>query len=373
LKTPVYADHRYHEKTEFMNDHRQTASKLLTANVKAGGCAAKISSAELHQILTNLPLATSANLLTGMEHFEDAAVYKISDELAIIQTIDFFPPVVDDPFLYGMISAANALSDVYAMGGTPLLALNVLCFPTCDFPIDVVRDIVRGGATQVQAAGAILAGGHSIQSHEPIYGLSVTGVVHPDKVLTNGGAKAGDNLVLCKPIGTGVALLGKKANLISQHADDQLLKSLTMLNNLVLEIGLKFAPTAATDVTGFGLIGHVHEMAKASNLSAEIWGANIPFLPEVMELAEQGFVPAGAYANRNSYEPFSTYIEEVDLPITDLLFDPQTSGGLLFAIPFQKSEQLVKELLASDIQAACIGRFKEGKPGIVEISHHQRK
>lgn len=151
-----------------MNEERQTASKILTANVKAGGCAAKIGAAELQQILTNLPLTTSPDLLTGMDHFEDAAVYKISEDVAIIQTIDFFPPVVDDPFLYGMIAAANALSDVYAMGGTPLLALNVLCFPTCDFPIEVVRDIVRGGASQVQAAGAILAGGHSIQSHEPL-------------------------------------------------------------------------------------------------------------------------------------------------------------------------------------------------------------
>lgn len=355
-----------------MDEERQTASKLLTANVKAGGCAAKIGAAELAQILTNLPLATSPDLLTGMEHFEDAAVYRISDEIAIIQTIDFFPPVVDDPFLYGMISAANALSDVYAMGGTPILALNVLCFPTCDFPVEVVRDIVRGGATQVQAAGAILAGGHSIQSHEPIYGLSVTGVVHPSKILTNGGAKAGDGIVICKPLGTGVALLGMKANLISKNAGDVLLKSLTTLNNKALESALKFSPNAATDVTGFGLIGHVHEMAKASGLSAQIWTDHIPLLPEVHELAEQGFVPAGAYGNRNSYEQFTTYINDVDLPMTDLLFDPQTSGGLLFAIPFEKSEQLVKELRASDIQAACIGKFKTGTGGIVEVSSNER-
>jgi len=354
-----------------MNQDRQPASNLLTANVKAGGCAAKIGAAELAQILTNLPLATSPNLLTGMEHFEDAAVYKISDELAIIQTIDFFPPVVDDPFLYGMISAANALSDVYAMGGTPILALNVLCFPTCDFPIEVVRDIVRGGATQVQAAGAILAGGHSIQSREPIYGLSVTGVVHPSKILTNGGAKAGDGIVLCKPIGTGVALLGMKANLMSKNADDVLLNSLTTLNNKTLEIALKFSPHAATDVTGFGLIGHVHEMAKASGLSAQIWADQIPFLPEVLELADQGFVPAGAYGNRKSYEQFTTYISDVDLPITDLLFDPQTSGGLLFAIPFEQSEQLVKELGALDIQAACIGKFKAGTSGFVEVGYDE--
>lgn len=350
-----------------MNEERQTASKILTANVKAGGCAAKIGAAELQQILTNLPLTTSPDLLTGMDHFEDAAVYKISEDVAIIQTIDFFPPVVDDPFLYGMIAAANALSDVYAMGGTPLLALNVLCFPTCDFPIEVVRDIVRGGASQVQAAGAILAGGHSIQSHEPIYGLSVTGVVHPSKILTNGGAKAGDAIVICKPVGTGVALLGMKANIMSKAADDMLLKSLTTLNNKSLEVALKYAPHAATDVTGFGLIGHVHEMAKASGLKAQISADRIPFLPEVIELADQGFVPAGAYGNRKSYEQFTTYISDVELAIADLLFDPQTSGGLLLAVPCEKSEQLVKELRTSDIQGACIGKFVEGQSGLVEV------
>lgn len=355
-----------------MTDERQTASKILTANVKAGGCAAKIGAAELQQILTNLPLTTSPHLLTGMEHFEDAAVYKLSDELAIIQTIDFFPPVVDDPFLYGMIAAANALSDVYAMGGTPLLALNVLCFPTCDFPIEVVRDIVRGGATQVQAAGAILAGGHSIQSHEPIYGLSVTGVVRPSEVLTNGGAKDGDAIILCKPIGTGVALLGMKANIMSKQSDQALLKSLTTLNNKTLDIALKYGPHAATDVTGFGLIGHVHEMAKASGLAARITTNKIPFLPEVVELAEQGFVPAGAYGNRKSYEQFTTYINDVELPVTDLLFDPQTSGGLLLAVPLEKSEQLVKELIASDIQASSIGIFKTGKSGFVEVGNNEQ-
>lgn len=355
-----------------MNEERQTASKILTANVKAGGCAAKISSAELQQILTNLPLVTSPKLLTGMDHFEDAAVYSISDELAIIQTIDFFPPVVDDPFLYGMISAANALSDVYAMGGTPILALNVLCFPVCDFPTEVVRDIVRGGATQVQAAGAILAGGHSIQSHEPIYGLSVTGVVDPNKILTNGGARDGDAIILTKPIGTGVALLGMKANLIAKASEERLLKSLTTLNNTALSIAQRFDPHAATDVTGFGLTGHLHEMADASKLTARIIVNQIPLLPEVLELADQGFVPAGAYSNRKTYENNTTYINEIELAMSDLLFDPQTSGGLLFAVDFDKSEQFVKELLASDIQAACIGRFKQGESGRVEVLDDER-
>lgn len=356
-----------------MNDPAKTASRLLTANVKSAGCAAKMSSAELQQILTNLPVTTSPNLMAGMENFEDAAVYRLTDDLAVVQTIDFFPPVVDDPYLFGMIAAANALSDIYAMGAKPILALNVLCFPTCDFPIEVVREIVRGGASQIQAAGAILAGGHSIQSPEPIYGLSVMGTVHPAKVLTNGGAQAEDRIVLCKPIGTGVGLLGLKANILSQGAREELLKSLTTLNDRALEIALQSKLHAATDVTGFGLIGHLHEMAKASGLSAELWTEHIPLLPEVLVLAEQGFVPAGSYGNRKSFEQFATYINDVDLAITDLLFDPQTSGGLLFALAADQCELMVNNFEQAGMQVACIGKFKVGEKGKVEVASNERR
>ncbi|MGH9551907.1 MAG: selenide, water dikinase SelD, partial [Terriglobales bacterium] len=337
--------------------------------VKAAGCAAKMSASELKLILAGLERIESENLLTGIENFEDAAVYKLTQDVAIVQTIDFFPPVVDDPFLYGRIAATNALSDIYAMGAVPVLALNVLCFPTCDYPVEVVQQIVRGGAQQVAQAGALLAGGHSIQSAEPVYGLSVMGTVHPSRILTNSGARDGDRLVLCKAIGTGVGLLGLKAGLLSESAEHALVDSMTTLGKAALDTALKFPVHSATDVTGFGLIGHVHEMAKGSALAARINADAVRFLPETPALAEQGFVPAGAYGNRKSYEPFLTYINDVDLSIMDLLFDPQTSGGLMFALEERHVESLLQELTNIGAPASCIGEFRRGKEGVVEVAY----
>lgn len=361
-----------------MNDGFEPDTHKLTANVKAGGCAAKISSAELHEILKSVSgndiRQTCPKLMTGIDNFEDAAVYKLSEQFAIIQTVDFFPPVVDDPYLFGVIAATNALSDIYAMGGRPILALNVLCFPTCDFPLDVVAQILKGGADQVARAGAVIAGGHSIQSPEPVYGLAVTGLVHPAHVLTNSGAKSGDKIVLCKPIGTGVALLGMKGKELSKDAEDALINSLTTLNKQSLEIALQSAQPvsnsdihAATDITGFGLIGHIHEMSKGSGLAARLEVRQVPLLPKTLELAEQGFVPAGAYANRNSFEQFVSYIKEVDLALTDLFFDPQTAGGLLFSVEPKAAESLVSRLNSNGIKGAVIGEFFEGTVGQVEL------
>lgn len=350
-----------------MTDRLHSEPRKLTANVKAGGCAAKLSSAELKQILHDMKRIPCGELIAGIENFEDAAVYKLTEDLAIIQTIDFFPPVVDDPFLYGQIAAANALSDVYAMGGRPILALNVLCFPTCDYPLDVVRQIVRGGAEQVAAAGAVLAGGHSIQVPEPVYGLAVTGIVDPSKVLTNSGAKVGDRLVLCKPIGSGVALLGHKAGFLAKTAEKAVFDSMIALSTKALDTALQFPLHAATDVTGFGLIGHLHEMAKGSGLSFRLDAAAVPFFEGTLALAEQGFVPAGAYANRNSFEQFTSYINDVDLAISDLLFDPQTSGGLLFALGKEHVDSILHSFQNANIDAACIGEFRSGTPGLVEV------
>jgi selenide, water dikinase len=351
-----------------MQNPQQISSKLLTANVKAGGCAAKISAAELHEALKAITVGSDPNLLTSLENFEDAAVYKITEDLAIIQTIDFFPPLLDDPYLYGQIAATNALSDVYAMGGKPVLALNILCFPTCDFEPQVIAEILRGGSSQVAAAGAIVAGGHSIQSPEPIYGLSVMGTVNPLFMLTNCGARDGDEIVLCKAIGTGVALLGVKAKNLSPQAEKKLFDSLTTLNDKSLAVAQRFTVHAATDVTGFGLIGHLHEMAKASGLIATLLADNVLFLPETLQLAEQGFVPAGAYSNRQSYEQIITYIDDVDLAVTDLLFDPQTAGGLLFSVAGGEAEKLCRSMADEGIEASCIGRFKKGNAGNVEVA-----
>jgi selenide,water dikinase len=350
-----------------MTNRPDAIPRKLTANVKAGGCAAKLSSQELGEVLRGLPRPSCAELLTSIENFEDAAVYKLTEDLAIIQTVDFFPPVVDDPYLFGLIAATNALSDVYAMGGRPILALNILCFPTCDYPLDVVREILRGGSEQVAAAGAIVAGGHSIQSAEPVYGLCVTGVIAPGAVLTNGGARAGDNLVLCKPIGTGVGLLGLKGGILSQAAEQALINSMTTLSTKTLECARAYNLSAATDVTGFGLIGHLHEMAKGSGLTVRLNADAVPLLPEVQSLAEQGFVPAGAYGNRKSFEQFTTYINDVDLALCDLLFDPQTSGGLLLALDKSQTENLLRDLKRIGVDASCIGEFFDGSSGEVEV------
>lgn len=340
----------------------------LTANIKAYGCAAKISAAELAQIVGSLPNFDDERLLAGTKNFEDAAVYKLSEDLAIISTIDFFPPLLDDPFMYGKIAATNALSDVYAMGGVPLLALNVFCFPTCDLPLELAQQIIAGGAEAVKEAGCLLVGGHSIQSPEPIYGLSVVGTVHPNRILTNGGAQEGDAIVLCKPLGTGISLLARKGETLSDSAWTALLASLTRLNGPCLEIAQKYKLHAATDVTGFGLLGHLHEMANASSLSAKIKSADLPLLQEVEQCAELGLVPAAAYANRQTYSKHCIFAESVPLAVSDILFDPQSSGGLMFSLPASQAESLLEELAKSGWQASKIGNFVAGPKGMVEVS-----
>ncbi|MBX9571126.1 MAG: selenide, water dikinase SelD [Candidatus Obscuribacterales bacterium] len=342
-------------------------SKKLTANIKAYGCAAKISSAELAQIVASLPSFESDNLLTGTKNFEDAAVYKMSDDLAIVSTIDFFPPLLDDPFMYGKIAAVNALSDVYAMGGKPLLALNVFCFPTCDYPLELAQQIIAGGAQAVREAGCLLVGGHSIQSTEPIYGLAVTGTVHPDKILMNAAARADDAILLCKPIGSGVSFLARKGGELSDTAWSALLESLCRLNGPCLEIAAKFDLHAATDITGFGLIGHLHEMAQASGLTARIASRQVPLLDEVEHCAEQGLVPAAAYANRNTYSKVCRFAESVPLALSDLMFDPQTSGGLLFSLAQSDAELALVDLQKSGWKASIIGKFIDGDAGVVEV------
>jgi len=350
-----------------MTTSNNETSKKLTANVKAAGCAAKISSLQLKQVLSSIPRTHCPELLTSLENFEDAAVYKITEDIAIIETVDFFPPVVDDPFLFGRIAAVNALSDVYAMGGKPVIALNVLCFPTCDYPLSVVEEILRGGQSACAEAGVAVAGGHSIQGPEPVFGLSVTGVIDPRSILTNGGAKNGDVLLLTKPLGTGVMLLGLKGGTLSELETKQLLDSLTLLNKSALEIAKKYKPSAATDITGFGLIGHTAEMAAASGLSAYLYIDELPFFTGALSLASQGFVPAGAYGNRNTFESSVINLDHIDVAIQDLIFDPQTSGGLMFALQEEQAMRLLAELIEAGLTASIIGGFVEGKPGQIEV------
>jgi selenide,water dikinase len=271
--------------------------------------------------------------------------------------------------MYGRIAAVNALSDIYAMGGKPLFALNVLCFPTCDFPLTVAHRIMEGGAAALEEAGCALAGGHSIQGKETVYGMAVTGCVHPDRIFTNKAAKQGDAIVLTKAIGTGVLLLAQKAGILSEAAASTLFASLTMLNSKAVNIASKYQISAATDVSGFGLVGHLHEMAKASQLKALLQAQNVPLLPHGIELAAQGLVPAAAYANRKSYESISVIHDNVELALSDLIFDPQTSGGLLLSVKESDAESLIHDLTKSGLAAANIGSFQKGESGQVEVSN----
>ncbi|MCC6978007.1 MAG: selenide, water dikinase SelD [Candidatus Melainabacteria bacterium] len=351
-----------------MSNSNSESSRKLTANVKAAGCAAKISSLELKQVLSSIKRPQCPELLTSLDNFEDAAVYKITEDIAIVETVDFFPPVVDDPFLFGRIAAVNALSDVYAMGGNPVIALNILCFPTCDYPLEVVEEILKGGQAACSEANVTIAGGHSIQGPEPVYGLAVTGVVDPRSILTNGGAKDGDLLLVTKPLGTGVMLLGLKGELLKDAEQKQLLQSLTGLNKGALEIAKKYEPSAATDITGFGMIGHTCEMALASGLSAYLYIDDLPFFAGARSLAAQGFVPAGAYGNRNTFGSSVINLENVETAIQDLLFDPQTSGGLMFALKEEPAMRLLAELLENGYDAAIVGGLQSGTPGSIFLN-----
>lgn len=297
--------------------------------------------------------------MVGFDTSDDASVYKINDDLALVQTVDIFPPVVDDPYEYGMIAAANALSDVYAMGGEPKLALNIFTFPE-DLPKDVIWDILRGGYDKVIEAGAMITGGHTIQDHEPKYGLSVTGFVHPDKVLMNKNCKVGDVLILTKPLGTGILSTVAKADIIEEEETYRaMIDTMARLNKYAAEVMKNYHVNSCTDVTGFGLMGHAYEMAKGSGVAIEIDHSTIHILPEAAEQAEMGIIPAGAYRNRDFVGCSAEIAEDVPLEITDILFDPQTSGGLLISLPEEEGQQLLEDLIEAGEDAFMVGKVKE--------------
>lgn len=294
--------------------------------------------------------------MVGFDASDDAAVYQIDGDTAMIQTVDFFPPMVDDPRDFGRIAASNALSDVYAMGGAPKLAMNLLCFPSC-LPLDAVGEILAGGADKVLEAGAVIAGGHSIEDKEPKYGLCVTGFAKPSSILTNGGAGEGDLLILTKPLGTGILTTAAKAELLTEREYAEMVAVMTALNKYACEAMLPLHPTACTDVTGFGLLGHVDEMARGAKLTAEIWAGAIPVLPRALELAGEGIIPAGAYRNREYLKERALVDTSVPLALTDILFDPQTAGGLVIAIPETGSTELLKRLTNAGLTAAIVGQM----------------
>ena len=280
--------------------------------------------------MSGLPKFSSDKLLVGLDTSDDAAVYKMNEDQAIIHTLDFFTPIVDDPYAFGQIAAANALSDVYAMGGKPLIALNIVTFPDC-LDLEILKEILKGGADKVKEAGALLVGGHTVNDEEPKYGLSVTGQVHPDKVLTNAGARPGDVLVLTKPIGTGILNTAIKADLLSEEDSHEVIRNMATLNKIAADGLLNLDVSACTDITGFGLGGHAYEMAAGSQVSIIINFSQVPVLGQTRSFAEMGLIPAGGYRNK-AYMSADILNNMTDEVSTDILFDPQTSGGLLIAL-----------------------------------------
>ena len=285
----------------------------------------------------------------GFDTSDDACVYRITDEIAAIHTVDFFTPIVDDPFWFGQIAAANALSDVYAMGGRPAVAMNLLCVPGC-LSQETIRKILEGGHQKAVEAGCVIAGGHTIQDDEPKYGLCVTGYVHPDKALRNVGARPGDALILTKPLGTGVLTTAAKADLLEPEQYDRLVHSMARLNAHAAEIH------ACTDVTGFGLLGHADEMARGSGVTIRLYSRRLPLLPGALEFAEMGIIPAGAYRNLDYVKPRLTVAESVQQARVDLISDPQTSGGLLVALPMEDAGALLTALRDSAIIGAVVAQ-----------------
>lgn len=311
------------------------------------------------QVLRHLPKFEDKSVIVGLDGSDDAGVYKINDEEAVILTMDFFTLVVDEPYEFGQVAAANALSDIYAMGGRPVTALNVVCFPEC-LPIDILIDILKGGGDKVKEAGAVIIGGHTVEDDEPKYGLSVMGRVHPDKVITNGGARPGDALILTKPLGLGIINTGIKAGLVEEDTIKRVVEIMSYLNKDACDAMLKMGVKGCTDITGFGLLGHGMEMAKASGVTLEIKSDSLPIIKESVDLAKMGIIPAGAYKNKEFVEEQVRFKNAINKEIEDILYDPQTSGGLLIAVEEKSSKKLLKLLKENNkTEFALIGKVKE--------------
>ena len=325
----------------------------LTKLATCAGCGAKVGAGMLAQLLDGICVHHDPNLLVGFDKSDDASVYKISDELALVQTVDFFPPIADDPYTFGAIAATNALSDVYAMGGEPKLALNIMAIPE-DMPKEAVHELLRGGYDKIYEAGALITGGHSIFDPEPKYGLAVTGFVHPDKMLTNSAAKPGDVLFLTKAIGIGILTTAAKADLLGDGLRRRMEQQMMALNKGARDVMVKYNVHACTDVTGFALLGHLSEMATGSDVEITVNVDGIDLIPEALEFARMGILPAGMYRNRAFAEK---YVDtgDVELAVQDMLYDPQTSGGLLIAVDPADADAMFKELKAAVPSAQRIG------------------
>ena len=327
-----------------------------------------MSLTELGSVLDKLPQPDDKNLLVGINTADDAGVYKLTDEIALIQTVDFFTPIVDDPYIYGQIAAANSLSDVYAMGGRPITALNIVGFHQKFFPLDVLVEILTGGFDKATEAGTVIVGGHTIMDEELKYGLSVTGVVHPDKIVTNAGARPGDRLVLTKPLGTGIISTALKSGQNLGELADQANRVMTTLNKTACEVMQEIGVHACTDITGFGLLGHSYEMAAASNVGFTIRASLVPHFEGVIPLITEGFVPGGTNNNRYFLDDKVIMDDSLTWEQSTILFDAQTSGGLLIAVEKHKLELLIEELRCRGVETvALIGEAVAQHPAKIRV------
>ncbi|HZG57743.1 selenide, water dikinase SelD [Paenibacillus sp.] len=347
---------------------QQEQTIKLTSLSTKGGCGCKIGPGELSGILASLPKSErDPNLLVGTETNDDAGVYKLTDDLALVQTVDFFTPIVDDPYAFGQVAAANALSDVYAMGGTPKTVLNLVAFPIAKLDPSVLADILRGAGDKVREAGATLVGGHSIDDNEPKFGLAVTGVIHPDRVLANAGAKPGDRLLLTKPIGVGILTTAIKRDKLSPEEIERVTAVMATLNRRAAEVMADYPVHGCTDVTGFGLLGHALEMAKGSGVGIVIDAAKVPVLPRAKELAAEGVIPGGTKNNYRHVEPSIDFAPSLDELDRFILCDAVTSGGLLIAVDGERAEALHAALLDAGVEAALIGAATREHPGRIVV------
>jgi selenide,water dikinase len=342
----------------------------LLQMVEYGGCSAKISPQQLEEILKYLPLPADRNILVDIDTHDDAGVYRVNDELALVFTTDFFPPVCSDPYEFGEIAAANSISDVYAMGGDPVLALNIMMFPASKLPMEVYAEIMKGGFSKATEAGVRIIGGHTIDDTPPKYGLAVIGYVHPKKIITNSGAKPGDLLILTKPIGTGVIMAAHRQGMASEK-DLSLAKSyMKQLNKSGAAVMKKYGVTGATDITGFGLAGHALKMAKASKVSMQLNAKKIPLIGETYRLIDDGCIPGASFRNLEYAEKDVTFSTDLDYNLKMAVFDAQTSGGLLICASKEKASEIITELKNAGLpQSEIIGKVTDQKDSVLYLDN----
>lgn len=365
----VAAIHRLRPEGKEIATAISTAQEIKLTHFTHGlGCACKLRPQNLEQILASFPIVSNPDVLVGTNTSDDAAVYRLSEELAVVQTVDFFTPIVDDPYHFGAISAANSLSDIYAMGGRPLFALNIVGFPEKRLPMEVLRRILQGATDKAREAGIDIIGGHTVEDAEPKFGLAVTGTVHPQQILTNANAQVGDAIILTKPIGLGIITTGIKRGLVDKDSENQAINIMGRLNRVAAEVMQEFEIHSCTDVTGFGLLGHLKEVTTASKVNAEIYASQIPIIEKSRELAAAGIVPGGTFANQDYIKPYVRWHERISDIDQLILCDAQTSGGLIIVFPQQDEDILLKKLhLRGITEAKIIGKITAPGEGKIAV------